>query len=326
MKFKKQLAFAIALSMVMPFSVLAETNKKMDKKAQTKTVVMKEDKKADKKDDDKMKDNKSDDKMMDKKEEPKMMEATNETLSRENVMSTLWFQSSVEAKALYHQGYNMAKKLLDEKIEKRTSSKPIAIALDIDETVLDNSPQQSFFAVEMKMYPEGWKEWVNAAIAMPLPGAKDFLNYAKSKNVEIFYISDRKMDQLDVTIKNLEEQGLPFADEKHVLLKDKGMKSKESRRQKVRDNFDLVMLFGDNIVDFEEFEGLSLQEREEKLLTIKDKFGDEFIIFPNPMYGSWESAVYNHDFKKSPQEKEELRLNTLKVFNHEEMTKKEEKK
>lgn len=340
MKFKKQLALALALSMAMPLMSFAD-NKKMDsKKAEPKTKavemtdkkmtdkkMMKEEKMTDKKITDKkmMNEEKMTDDMMNKKDETMMMDkATNETLSRENLMSTLWYQSSVEAKALYYQGYNVAKMLLDEKMEKEKYSKPIAIALDIDETVLDNSPQQAYFAVNMKMYPEGWKEWVNEAIAMPLPGAKEFLNYAKEKGVEVFYISDRKVDQLDVTIKNLKEQGLPFADEKHVLLKDKDMKSKEGRRQKVEKDFSLIMLFGDNIVDFAEFEKLSLKEREEKLLTIKDQFGDKFIIFPNPMYGSWEGAVYSHDFKKSPQEKHDLRLNTLKVFDYQ--SKKEEKK
>ena len=292
----------------------------------TDKKMMKEEKMTDEKmTDKKMTDKKMADDMMDKKDETMMMDkATNETLSRENLMSTLWYQSSIEAKALYYQGYNVAKMLLDEKMEKNKYSKPIAIALDIDETVLDNSPQQAYFAVNMKMYPEGWKEWVDEAIAMPLPGAKEFLNYAKEKGVEVFYISDRKVDQLNATIKNLKEQGLPFADEKHVLLKDKDMNSKESRRQKVEKDFSLIMLFGDNIVDFAEFEKLSLKEREEKLLTIKEQFGNKFIIFPNPMYGSWESAVYSHDFKKSPQEKHDLRLNTLKVFDYQ--TKKEEKK
>ena len=44
------------------------------------------------------------------------------------------------------------------------------------------------------------------------------------------------------------------------------------------------------------------------------------------MYGSWESAIYNHDFKKSPQEKEDLRLNTLKVFDYQKDVKKDVKK
>lgn len=246
-------------------------------------------------------------------------EVTNETLAKEGVMSALWYQSSIEAKALYHQGYNIAKKNLDarlKKAEKEKLKKSFAIALDIDETVLDNSPQQAYFAKEKKSYPEGWKEWVHEAIAVPVPGAKKFLNYAKKKGVEVYYISDRKADQLEDTIKNLKEQGLPYADKDHVLLKEATDKSKEARREKVREKHELLMLFGDNIVDFMEFEGLSLKQRDSKLKEITKEFGDKFIIFPNPMYGSWEAAVYENDFSKSPQEKEDLRLNTLKVFDY----------
>ncbi|MGP1487865.1 MAG: 5'-nucleotidase, lipoprotein e(P4) family [Peptoanaerobacter stomatis] len=294
MNFKKQiLPMALAFTMVMPMYAIADT--KTEVKTE-KTVVA--------------------------SEKPAV---TNETLSRENLMGTLWYQSSVEAKALYYQGYNVAKTVLDAKIKEK-SDKTYAIALDIDETVLDNSPQQAYFAYAMKMYPEGWKEWVDEAKADPVAGAKEFLNYAKSKGVEVFYISDRKTDQLKATIKNLEDKGLPCADEKHVLLKSKDDKSKEARRQKVAKEYNLIMLFGDNIVDFEEFEGLTLEQRDEKLKGIADKFGEKYIIFPNPMYGSWESAIYNHDFKKSPQEKEDLRLNTLKVFDYQKDVKKDVKK
>ena len=30
-----------------------------------------------------------------------------------------------------------------------------------------------------------------------------------------------------------------------------------------------------------------------KLEELQKEFGEKFIIFPNPMYGSWESTVYN---------------------------------
>ncbi|MBG9584452.1 hypothetical protein ABE42_35920 [Bacillus thuringiensis] len=40
----------------------------------------------------------------------------------------------------------------------------------------------------------------------------------------------------------------------------------------------------------------------------------KFIVFPNPMYGDWEAALYQYDFKKSDTEKDKLRKDALHVF------------
>lgn len=45
-----------------------------------------------------------------------------------------------------------------------------------------------------------------------------------------------------------------------------------------------------------------------------EAFGEKFIVFLNPMYGDWESALYQYDFKKSDVEKDKLRKDALHVF------------
>ena len=50
-------------------------------------------------------------------------------------------KKSAETKALYIQGYNVATNHLKELL-KTESDKPYSIVLDLDETVLDNSPYQ----------------------------------------------------------------------------------------------------------------------------------------------------------------------------------------
>ncbi|HEI9965670.1 TPA: 5'-nucleotidase, lipoprotein e(P4) family, partial [Staphylococcus aureus] len=61
-------------------------------------------------------------------------------LGNQNIMAVAWYQNSAEAKALYLQGYNSAKTQLDKEIKKNKGKHKLAIALDLDETVLDNSP------------------------------------------------------------------------------------------------------------------------------------------------------------------------------------------
>ena len=103
-----------------------------------------------------------------------------------------------------------------------------AIVLDLDETVLDNSPHQAMSVKTGKGYPYKWDDWINKAEAEALPGAIDFLKYTESKGVDIYYISNRKTNQLDATIKNLERVGAPQATKEHILLQDPKEKEKKN--------------------------------------------------------------------------------------------------
>ena len=114
------------------------------------------------------------------------------------------------------------------------------------------------------------------------------------------YISGEKLAQeLGISrtsiwkaIQHLEKEGIPVQGKDHLMFLEKGVKSKEGRRQKVQEKTNLVMLLGDNLVDFADFSKTSADERGKKLEELKKEFGEKFIIFPNPMYGSWESTVY----------------------------------
>ncbi|MGE0077842.1 MAG: 5'-nucleotidase, lipoprotein e(P4) family [Bacteroidales bacterium] len=229
------------------------------------------------------------------------------------IYATIWFQSSPESQALYHQGYNIAKMRLAQFAAVKTQ-KPKAVVVDIDETMLDNSPFQAQEVIDNKDFSSDfWKEWSSLGRAKGLPGAADFSRYCDSLGVTLFYISNRKTDELDATIKNLDSLGFAFAKPEFFLLKEKES-SKKARREKVSEEFDIVMLIGDNLNDFSEvFEsrgddwGASLVEQ------YKNEFGNRYIILPNPMYGEWEKDVYKtRDL--TPEQKYELRKKALKGF------------
>lgn len=239
-----------------------------------------------------------------------------ESLYEQNTMSVLWFQKSGEAKALYYQGYYLGKLRLDEilsKKPKRNGLKP-AIVLDIDETVLDNSPYHAWMVQTGKGDPIDWSDWFNRAEAKPLPGALDFLKYAESRGVEIFYISNRKEAHKEATIKNLQMVGAPKADKEHVLLQQKKEIGKEIRREQVAKDYDIVLLFGDNLGDFKGFDQLSVADRMKSVDRINAEFGSKFIVFPNPMYGDWEGAIYDYDLKKAPADYMKIRKDNLQSF------------
>ena len=204
------------------------------------------------------------------------------------LQSLTWYQQSAEMKAIYIQSFNWATRILKEKLE-QGSAKPFAVVLDIDETVLDNSPQTAQQIIDgFPFSDEMWDEWCRLAKAEPLPGVLEFTQLAAEMGVELFYISNRGIHLLDVTLENLESAGLPYADAEHVLLKTNGS-DKDDRRAMVSQYHDVVLLIGDNLGDFsgifdQRMDGADI----ENVMANKDLFGFEYILLPNPLYGAWE--------------------------------------
>lgn len=83
-----------------------------------------------------------------------------------------------------------------------------------------------------------------------------------------------------------------FAEEEHVLLKIK-TSSKDERRARVGRDFEIVLLLGDNPGDFDGlFDNRSINYGKDLIYKKKEYFGSKYILFPNPVYGSWEGGVF----------------------------------
>lgn len=242
---------------------------------------------------------------------PAQLESETNIPKREySVQSVLWQQLSGEYKALCYQAFNLAKLQLDKiLLENNDQEKPLAIIADIDETLLDNSPFNAKMIKTDKEYSkESWVEWGLLKNAKPVPGAVEFLKYAESKGVQVFYISNRYVVQQEETKENLAKVGFPFVDDDHIFLREKSSGKEERRKMVVKDN-KVVMLFGDNLSDFAEiFDGKRTKERNQIVESFKDRFGAEFIVLPNPMYGDWENkGLYEGSYNWSPAQKDSLR-------------------
>ena len=158
--------------------------------------------------------------------------------SEQTVMATLWQQQSGEAKALYYQAYQLATLRLNEAIKQKTQ-KPKAVIMDIDETVLDNSPHQAKLIEKDTVHPAYWDEWCKLARARPTPGVVEFLTEARNKGVEIFYISNRHESLREATLQNLELWNFPCADSAHLLLRT-DEPSKEARRKRIAEKYEVI--------------------------------------------------------------------------------------
>jgi len=242
---------------------------------------------------------------------------TTKDLNEQLVMSTLWMQASAEYRALCYQAFNLAKMNLDAFLASYKGSKPVAVIVDADETVIDNSLYEAFLIGQDFGYSsKTWTPWMAAAKAVAIPGATEFLKYASSKKVEIFYVTNRKMVGYEGTKKNLEALGFPNVDQKHLLLRTKSS-DKQARRDMAAKDCEIAFLMGDNLNDFlSVFRKKSIADRFAETDKIKDRWGKKFIVLPNPCYGEWEGAVYSGNWGASAAEKNKMRKAALKQWEY----------
>ena len=203
--------------------------------------------------------------------------------------SLYWQKNSAEYVALSYQAYNLAKFRLDEKLNSEFNKRP-AIVIDLDETVLNNLPYNEMLIDSSEIFTqESWSKWVNKKIATKVPGSLEFINYAKSKNVKIVYLSNRRVENYDPTKENLVNLGYPFDEDTLMLLRDE-TSDKTARRNTLND-YEIIMLLGDNLADFNSvFYKKSNNERIQSVDSLSKMFGDKFIVFPNLIYGDWEDG------------------------------------
>lgn len=230
--------------------------------------------------------------------------------------AVLWQQSSGERRALSYQTFTLARMLLDRDLRaNRLGKMKRAIIVDVDDTVLDNAAFEAGLIRNHRPYKSSsWTEWCNRAEATAVPGAVEFLRYANSRGVRVFYITNRELVEKDGTATNLKKAGFPEVNEQTLLVRtDPKSSSKEPRRISVSSRYRVVMLMGDDLNDFAEvFENSkSVSTRIDATERNKAQFGTRFIVLPNPMYGHWEDAIYGEG-KLTAAEKAQKRRNALK--------------
>lgn len=236
--------------------------------------------------------------------------------THDNLNSTLWMQTAAEYTANSIQTYQTAasrlKVLINDKnhtalLEQKDGFEklPPAIILDVDETVLDNSPYEGMLIKENKEFSsDTWNHWISLKQAEAIPGVVDFLNTAQDMGVTIFYVTNRKCSadsnapdlcpQDGQTFENLQKAGIKNVTVDNVLLKNEHenwTSDKTSRREYVAENYRVIMLFGDNLGDFLADTSKSVTERENLIYQNKERWGNSWFMLANPTYGGWQSVL-----------------------------------
>lgn len=225
-------------------------------------------------------------------------------------MGLLWMRTSAEYRALAYQGYNVAMNAVKMAVtDPSHQRKPLAIVLDADETVVDNTKLmgESIVNGNGRFDAPWWRQAVHQGKSQAMPGAVEFLNEVHKQGVEIFYVSNRYAPvNLDVTIQNFKELGFPSVDKDHVLLFEKDS-DKQPRFDMIAKKYYVIVYMGDNAGDFPiGTKGKTLAERNSIIDAHKEDFGTTFVVFPNPAYGSWVSALAKGYQNLSPEEQKQV--------------------
>ncbi len=229
----------------------------------------------------------------------------------------LWIQTSAEYKILAEQTYRQAWSQIEDKLSKvragygvpsaaleqpglNTNALPYAVVLDIDETVLDNSPMSGRLIETRAGYTtDNWNKWVEKEAAAFIPGAEAFVNKLRASNVEVIFITNRMKTEEAHTIIDL--RPIVVTDDKILTSEEKPEPSgqpwpseKSTRREYVATKYWIIGMVGDDLADFiPKIKTMPPDQRVVEASKYQDRFGDRWFLLPNPVYGSWETVLYN---------------------------------
>jgi len=232
------------------------------------------------------------------------------------VDALLWSTASAEYEIIARQIYYQAGRQLDRMLSSKSDEsalleqgdnyekRPLAIIVDIDETILSNGPFHYQLLSEGKNFSEqAWSDWVNQARSKPVPGALEYITHAAQKGVTVFYLTNRDTTLFEPTWRNLKEVGFPLSDKNQLLMRE-AQKDKEediypnwdkgARRAQIAAHYHVIQMIGDSLDDFmNNTEHMTPAERREASSHYLAYWGDKWFMLPNPVYGGWENAILN---------------------------------
>jgi len=253
--------------------------------------------------------------------------------AHDNLNAVAWMQASLEYRLIAGQTWRSALAQLDRALKSPdwdaltqedrdvpAKGLPPAVIVDVDETVLDNSPYQARLARGGGEFdPRGWSLWVKEEAALPIPGALEFARAATARGVVVYYLSNRAQDLGPATLANLRKAGFPIQHDDQFLglgtvvagCEDKSSE-KGCRRRSVGRAHRILMQVGDQIGDLVTVTENTPRGREAAVRPYLGWIGERWFVLPNPSYGAWESALFGNDWSRSEEDRRRAKFDALR--------------
>jgi 5'-nucleotidase (lipoprotein e(P4) family) len=213
------------------------------------------------------------------------------------IAAVAWKQTAAEYRALYHQGYNIARMHLELALAKRKAGdKPLAIMSDVDDTILlplaywGHMVNRNFDFFDDPI----WDEWIPKNQMTLAPGAREFFDFCAANNVEVFYVTARDQGEktFEYALDHLRIAKLPNVDAAHVTVLRESS-NKQIRQDEVAKTHEIVVFLGDSLNDFRrKYYTKDVDERIKLMESDRAEFGRRYIMFPNPTDGHWMRAIF----------------------------------
>lgn len=220
--------------------------------------------------------------------------------------AALWAQTAAEARAISLAVFAGARRELEAALAdpSRTAlgqgpeaaALPPAVIADVDETLLDNGRFQGRLIDDgIRFDATLWTEWVKRAEADAMPGAAEFARFAAARGVTLFYVTNRDAHHEASTRANLERAGFPLAADRDTVLtrgeRPEWRSDKAGRREEVARSYRVLLLLGDDLNDFVSGANVGVEARRGLVDAVAGRWGRDWFMLPNAMYGSWEGAI-----------------------------------
>ncbi len=266
---------------------------------------------------------------------PALMEAIagSRVPSDDNLNAVVWQQTSEEYQLVTLGIWQAASRQLDRAIknphwdaltreDRDTPAEGLApaVIVDVDETVLDNSPYQARLIRDHKSFDEfSWANWAHEEAATAVPGALAFAQKATARGVKVYYLSNRAEDLGTSTYNNLKKLGFPINSHEQFLglgtilqgCEENGTE-KSCRRRSIGRHHRVLLQVGDQIGDMATVIANTPDGRKQSVEPYLSWVGERWFVLPNPTYGSWEPALFNNDWSQPVEQRREKKLEALR--------------
>jgi len=174
--------------------------------------------------------------------------------------------------------------------------KPLAVVLDVDETVIQNLGYEYALAKSGKESDGAalnrWQKQPRTEVKA-MPGAIEALNAVKAKGVAVIYNTNRDDEDAAATAATIVNAGLPPGIIKETLFHRgdaDGQSGKDGRRTHIAQRYCVVAMVGDQLGDFSDAfnrRGIGVQERRALAGSgpIVGLWGNGWFLLSNPAYG-----------------------------------------